>query len=60
MTVEVVSNKSLVTKKVICTGCGYELSYAKEDVYIPNNVPSRCVIVCPRHSCREELRVGGW
>lgn len=48
MTVKVVSEKPVKTKRTACKNCGYELEYTGEDVIYGDGIK---MIVCPRKTC---------
>jgi hypothetical protein len=65
VSVRVVSEKPVKTRKVVCSKCGYELEYTGEDVKIGSGFcmgerDTWSYIVCPRESCKEHVLVKEW
>lgn len=64
--VKVNSEKPVVSRKVVCTRCGYEWEYSGEDVYEGRSTDYTgssdlyYYIVCPRLSCGNNTKVACW
>lgn len=63
MTVKVVSSEPLNPKRIVCSGCYYELEYTPNDV-VTGHRPHRSFlneserfqyIVCPRPECQTQV-----
>jgi len=63
--VKVSSDGPVLTKKVVCSKCAYELEYTGEDVkdvqgFIMGESDTSYYIVCPRKSCKKHVTVKAW
>jgi hypothetical protein len=63
MAVKVVSEGPVLTRKVVCSKCTYELEYTGEDVkessgYCMGESETWHYIVCPR--CKTQVTVKAW
>jgi hypothetical protein len=57
--VKVVSEGPVLTKKVICRNCGYELEFTGEDVHSWTDSDGDLYqrIMCPREKCAKQISV---
>jgi len=73
MTIRVISEKPVETKKTVCKNCGYELEFCNVDL-VPHRTdsdrdpiePRGMYLVCPRGVCNHRNMIipqplrGGW
>lgn len=63
MTVKIISEKPVRTKRVVCNKCCYELEYTGVDVqvlggYCMGEYDVSSYIICPE--CKERITVSAW